>query len=50
METKKGEKFIRVQNLHKRLGQQEVLRGFDLEVALGETVVILGRSGGGKSV
>jgi len=46
----KGEKFISVHDLHKRLGRQEVLRGFDLEVDLGETVVILGRSGGGKSV
>jgi phospholipid/cholesterol/gamma-HCH transport system ATP-binding protein len=45
-----GEKFISVHDLHKRLGRQEVLCGFDLEVALGETVVILGRSGGGKSV
>jgi phospholipid/cholesterol/gamma-HCH transport system ATP-binding protein len=45
-----SQKFITVRNLHKRLGQQEVLRGFDLEVDLGETVVILGRSGGGKSV
>jgi len=45
-----GEKFISVKNLHKRLGRQEVLCGFDLEVGLGETVVILGRSGGGKSV
>ena len=44
------EKFISVHNLHKRLGQQEVLCGFDLEVASGETVVILGRSGSGKSV
>ena len=46
----KGEKFISVQGLCKRLGRQEVLRGVDLEVGLGETVVILGRSGGGKSV
>ena len=45
-----GEKFIRVHDLHKRLGRQDVLCGFDLDVALGETVVILGRSGGGKSV
>ena len=44
------EKFISVQNLCKRLGRQEILHGFDLEVGLGETVVILGRSGGGKSV
>jgi len=50
MMVMKDEKFIHVHDLHKRLGRQEVLRGFDLEVASGETVVILGRSGGGKSV
>ena len=46
----KGEQFIKVRNLHKRLGSQQVLSGFDLEVEHGETVVIIGRSGGGKSV
>ena len=42
--------MISVRNLHKRLGQQHVLRGLDLDVARGHTCVILGRSGGGKSV
>ncbi len=42
--------LISIRNLHKRLGKQEVLRGFDLDVQTGETLVILGRSGGGKSV
>jgi phospholipid/cholesterol/gamma-HCH transport system ATP-binding protein len=41
---------IRVQGLHKRFGSQEVLRGIDLDVATGEIMVIIGRSGGGKSV
>jgi phospholipid/cholesterol/gamma-HCH transport system ATP-binding protein len=41
---------IRVQGLHKRFGSQEVLRGVDLDVATGEIMVIIGRSGGGKSV
>lgn len=41
---------IQVRALHKRLGAQHVLRGIDLEIARGETCVILGRSGGGKSV
>ena len=45
-----NENFIIVRNLHKRLGRQEVLRGCDLEVKHGETVVIIGSSGGGKSV
>jgi phospholipid/cholesterol/gamma-HCH transport system ATP-binding protein len=34
----------------KKIGQQEILRGVDLEVATGETLAIIGRSGGGKSV
>jgi len=34
----------------KRIGDQEILRGVDLEVAHGETLAIIGRSGGGKSV
>lgn len=44
------EAFIRIRNLHKKLGQQEVLRGFDLDVQAGETLVVIGRSGVGKSV
>ncbi len=42
--------MISVRNLHKTLGTQKVLRGIDLEISRGETCVILGRSGCGKSV
>ncbi len=42
--------MISVRRLTKTLGTQEVLRGVDLEIATGETCVILGRSGCGKSV
>ncbi len=42
--------MIEVRDLHKTLGTQEVLCGVDLKIATGETCVILGRSGGGKSV
>ena len=42
--------LISIRHLWKRLGAQQVLKGFDLDVATGETLVILGRSGGGKSV
>ncbi len=42
--------MISVRDLHKTLGTQEVLRGIDLEIVKGETCVVLGRSGGGKSV
>jgi phospholipid/cholesterol/gamma-HCH transport system ATP-binding protein len=41
---------IRVEGLRKRFGAQEVLRGVDLEVAPSELMVVIGRSGGGKSV
>lgn len=42
--------MIAVRGLTKHLGQQEILRGVDLDVAKGETLVIIGRSGGGKTV
>ena len=42
--------MIRIQQLHKRFGSQLVLRGIDLDIATGEIMVIIGRSGGGKSV
>jgi phospholipid/cholesterol/gamma-HCH transport system ATP-binding protein len=42
--------MIAVRSLAKQIGAQEILRGIDLDVAVGETVAIIGRSGGGKSV
>jgi len=36
--------------VEKRLGRHQVLRGIDLEIRRGECLVIIGRSGGGKSV
>src|SRR5216110_2665209 len=45
-----GSSMITVCSLKKKIGQQEILRGIDLEVATGETLAIIGRSGGGKSV
>ena len=42
--------LIELRALHKRLGAQSVLRGVDLAVQRGETLVVIGRSGGGKSV
>ena len=42
--------FLRIQEVCKHLGSQEVLRGVNLEIATGQTMVIIGRSGGGKSV
>lgn len=44
------EPFIRVRDLHQRFGKHHVLRGIDLDVQRGETLVLLGGSGAGKSV
>lgn len=41
--------MIAVEGIRKRFGEHEVLRGIDLSVAPGETVVVLGASGSGKS-
>ena len=42
--------MIAIRGLKKRLGTKQVLDGVDLDINKGETVVILGRSGTGKSV
>src|SRR5947209_10206607 len=42
--------MLTVRDLIKTIDGQEILRGVDLEVAHGETLAIIGRSGGGKSV
>jgi phospholipid/cholesterol/gamma-HCH transport system ATP-binding protein len=49
-EIQEMDAMIQVQSLVKTLAEQEILRGIDLEVARGETLAIIGRSGGGKSV
>jgi len=42
--------MIKIRNLWKKFGQLQVLAGMNLDVLKGETLVILGRSGQGKSV
>lgn len=42
--------MIRIKNLWKRYGNVDILKGLNLEVLGGEILVILGRSGVGKSV
>lgn len=42
--------MIRIKDLWKRYGKFDVLKGLDLEARQGEILVILGRSGVGKSV
>ncbi len=44
------ENVIEVQDLHKRFGGNDVLRGISFTVQRGQTAVVLGRSGTGKSV
>ena len=40
---------VHISNLHKRFGDNHVLRGIDLDVERGEVVCIIGPSGSGKS-
>jgi phospholipid/cholesterol/gamma-HCH transport system ATP-binding protein len=49
-QTANKEKVIFIKGLYKSFGENHVLRGIDLDVYKGENVVVLGRSGTGKSV
>ena len=42
--------MISVIGLHKSFGEKEVLRGIDLEIGRGESLMLVGGSGAGKSV
>mgnify|MGYP001137584832 CR=1 FL=1 len=44
-----GEPILRLENVHKRFGKLEVLRGINLDVGRGEVVCVIGPSGSGKS-
>ncbi|MER6999387.1 amino acid ABC transporter ATP-binding protein [Streptomyces sp. NPDC000410] len=44
-----AENEIEIRGLHKSFGDNEVLRGIDLDVARGEVVCVIGPSGSGKS-
>ncbi|HXQ68546.1 MAG TPA: ATP-binding cassette domain-containing protein [Alphaproteobacteria bacterium] len=41
---------IRLRDVHKRFGEKAVLTGVDLDIGVGESVVVIGGSGSGKSV
>lgn len=49
-EAMEQEARIRLRNVHRSFGTKPVLRGVNLDVRKGETVVVVGRSGEGKSV
>lgn len=49
-DTPNGKPFICLREVHKRFGPKRVLSGVTLDVLPGETLVILGGSGSGKSV
>jgi len=42
--------MLEIKELHKSFGENPVLRGVNLEVNRGETLVVIGQSGSGKSV
>jgi len=42
--------MIRMEGIHKSFGNNHVLRGFDLNIAKGTSMVIIGGSGTGKSI
>lgn len=41
---------LEIKNLHKNFGDHQVLKGFDLTLYPGENLVVMGKSGSGKSV
>ncbi len=48
--TEKRKAVIRIRDVHKTFGDNHVLNGFDMELYEGENVVVMGKSGSGKSV
>ena len=47
---KKGKPVIEIKNLYKSFGKLKVLNGFNLQLFEGENLVLMGKSGSGKSV
>ena len=41
--------MIQIQNIHKRFGELEVLKGISMEVSRGELISVVGASGAGKT-
>ena len=49
MSANRDAPLVKVRDLRKSFGQNEVLRGVDLDVARGEVVSVIGASGSGKT-
>lgn len=49
-ETREIASILEIQNLKKSFGQHTVLNGFNLRLMKGENLVVMGKSGSGKSV
>ena len=50
IQTNESKPILKVQNLNKSFGGNQVLNNFNLELFEGENLVIMGKSGSGKSV
>lgn len=48
--TEASSPLLRVRDLHKSYGAKKVLKGIEFDLERGESLVVLGRSGSGKSV
>ena len=44
MDSEKKDAFVKIRGLEKSFGSQKVLRGVDLDIYKGETLVLLGGS------
>ena len=49
-DKKREDSVISIRELQKSFGEHDVLKGIDLDLHKGENLVVMGRSGSGKSV